>query len=285
MNNATTGVALITGASRGIGKACAVQMARAGFDVALTARTVADGEAREHSSTVARSDMRPLPGSLMATAALVEAEGRRSLMVAADLLDRDALGAAVATVFDTWGRIDVLVNNGRYVGPGHMDQLLDTPIEIIDAHLQANVIAPLVLTKLVLPAMIERGTGLVVNITSGVAMIDPPAAAGQGGWGLGYATSKGALHRVAGVLHAELAGTGVRIVNLDPGYIATERIAMDMAGFGFDAATGDPPDVVGVALAWLATAPEAAALDVTYVAAKDLCADRNLLPGWERLSG
>jgi NAD(P)-dependent dehydrogenase (short-subunit alcohol dehydrogenase family) len=276
-----SGVAVVTGASRGIGKACAVHMARAGFDVAITARTVQEGEAREHSSTVARSDTRPLPGSLSTTAELIEGEGQRALMVAADLRDRTALGVAMTTVLERWGRVDVLVNNGRYVGPGHMDVLLDTPIEIIDAHLQANVIAPLILTKLVLPHMLERGSGLVVNITSGSALIDPSAPAGKGGWGLGYGTSKGALHRVAGVLHAELAGTGVRAFNLNPGYIATERIAMDMAVFGFTTENGDPPDVVGAALAWLATSPDASAIEGSLVSAQDLCARYDLVPGWE----
>ena len=278
----TAGVAFLTGASRGIGKACAVHLARAGFDVALTARTLNEGEAREHSSTVAHSDTRPLPGSLASTAALVEAEGQRSMTVTADLRDRVSLGVAVTTVLERWGAIDVLVNNGRYVGPGHMDVLLDTPIDLIDAHLQANVIAPLILTKLVLPGMIERGRGVVVNMTSGSGQMDPSAPAGKGGWGLGYGVSKGALHRIAGILHAELAGTGVRVFNLDPGYIATERIAMDMAQFGFTADTGDPPDVVAAALAWIVTSPEAEGF---YYHAKDLCAERNLLPGWERRSG
>ena len=63
----------MTGASRGIGKACAVALASAGYDVAVTARTMHEGEAREHSSTVAKSDTRPLPGSLATTAADIEA--------------------------------------------------------------------------------------------------------------------------------------------------------------------------------------------------------------------
>ena len=68
-------VAIVTGASRGIGKACAVHLAKAGFDVAITARTVHEGEAREHSPTVKRSDMSPLPGSLHGTAALISILG------------------------------------------------------------------------------------------------------------------------------------------------------------------------------------------------------------------
>jgi NAD(P)-dependent dehydrogenase (short-subunit alcohol dehydrogenase family) len=131
----TARVALVTGASRGIGKSISVHLARAGFDVAIGARTIHEGEEREHSSTLAKSDTRALPGSLDSTGALIEAEGRRSLPVYIDLLDRASLDAAVATVLERWGRVDVLVNNGRYVGPGHMDQILDTPVELIDRHL------------------------------------------------------------------------------------------------------------------------------------------------------
>src|SRR5262245_29334379 len=110
-------VAFVTGASRGIGKACAVHLAPAGFDVAVTTRTVNEGEVREHSSTVRSSNTKPLPGSLATTAALVEATGVRALALPADLLDRASLAAAATTVLERWGRVDVLVQNGRYIGP------------------------------------------------------------------------------------------------------------------------------------------------------------------------
>jgi NAD(P)-dependent dehydrogenase (short-subunit alcohol dehydrogenase family) len=273
-------VAFVTGASRGIGKACAVHLARAGFDVAVTARTVGEGEAREHSSTVHRSDTRPLPGSLSSTAELVVAAGREALLVPADLLDRASLGAAAATVLERWGGIEVLVNNGRYIGPGHMDQFIETPVELLDKHLEANVMAPLVLLHQVLPSMLERGHGLVADITSSVAWTDPPAPAGQGGWGLGYAMSKAALHRVAGLVQRELDLPGVSLVNIDPGFIATERMAQDMADFGFDASAGAPPDVIGAVVAWLATDPAASEWAGRVVPAQALCDERGLLPGW-----
>jgi len=278
-------VALVTGASRGIGKAIARHLARAGHDVALAARTRHEGEEREHSSTVAASNTRPLPGSLDSTASEVEAEGARALPVYLDLLDRTSLGTAVATVLERWGRIDVLVNNGRYVGPGHMDLLLDTPVELLDRHLEANVMAPVILAKLVLPQMVDRGHGIVIDLASSSGTMDPHRPAGSGGWGLGYGMSKGALHRLAGMLAVELRDRGILAFNLSPGFVATERIALDMAGFGFDASAGAPPDVVGAVAAWLVTSPEAAGRNGQWIEAQEVCAELGLLPGWPPPAG
>jgi len=272
-------VALITGASRGIGKVCAQWLARAGYDVAVTARTVHEGEAREHSSTVKKSKTNPLPGSLDGTAALIEAEGARALPVAADLLDPVSLGACVATVLERWGRVDVVVHNGRYIGPGHMDQFMETPIELLEKQIYANVIAPLQINRLVLPGMVARGTGAIVNITSASGYADPTRPAGQGGWGLGYGMSKAAFHRIAGTIAVELEGTGVRAFNVQPNLIATERIAADMAEFGIEN-KGAPADVVAAVIVWLLTDPEAADWNGRNIEAQFFCHERGLLPGW-----
>src|SRR3954454_1914139 len=273
-------VAFVTGASRGIGKVVAHYLAGAGYDVAIGARTVHEGEAREHSSTVKQSNTKPLPGSLDSTAGLVEKEGRKALPVFVDLLDRTSLGSSVATVLERWGRIDVLVNNGRYVGSGHMDRILDAPVELYDRHLEANVMAPIILSKLVLPQMIERGGGTIVNITSSAGNEDPAVPAGDGGWGLGYGMSKGALHRQAGMIAVELSGQGIYAYNLHPGFVATERIAIDMAELGSDASAGAPADVVGAMVAWLATAPAAKELNGKWIEAQDKCRELGLLPDW-----
>ena len=272
-------VAFITGASRGIGKACALHLAKAGFDVALSARSVNPGEPREHSSTVAASNTKPLPGSLLETAQLVEETGRQALMVPADLLDRASLAVAATTVLERWGRVDVLVHNGRYVGPGHMDRFLDTPLELIDRHLEGNVLATLVLNKILLPAMIEQGGGIVINMVSASGYSDPSQPAGEGGWGMGYGVSKGAMQRIAAFLDVELRDQGIRAYNVQPGFIATERIAADMGEFGFDM-KGAPADVVGAVVAWLATSKDAAEFSGTTLEAQFFCHERGLLPGW-----
>jgi NAD(P)-dependent dehydrogenase (short-subunit alcohol dehydrogenase family) len=273
-------VAFVTGASRGIGKVIAAELAAAGFDVAIAARTIHEGEAREHSSTVAASDTTPLPGSLDATTAAIEATGQRVLPVYLDILDRTSVGSAVTTVLERWGRIDVLVNNARYIGPGHMDRFMDTPVDLWDKHLQGNVVTPAILCQLVLPQMLARGEGTIVNLTSRSGLVDPPAPAGAGGWGLGYGMSKGALHRIAGILALELADQGIVAFNVDPGFVATERIAIDMARFGFDASTGAPPQVPAAVIRWLVTAPEARALNGTNVEAQEVCRELGLVPGW-----
>jgi NAD(P)-dependent dehydrogenase (short-subunit alcohol dehydrogenase family) len=275
----TTPVAMVTGASRGIGKASALALARHGFDVAITARTVREGEQREHSATVRASDTRPLPGSLETTAELVRAAGQEALVLPADLLDRSSLERAAGAVLDHWGHVDIVVHNARYIGPGHMDRFLDTPIELLSLQLEANVIAPLVLNRILLAAMVERRRGTIVDITSASGYADPLKPAGEGGWGLGYGMSKAAFHRIAGFVAVEHAGDGIRCFNLQPGVIATERGAIDAVEFGFGD-WGAPPEVVGAVVAWLATDPGAGALNGTTIEAQFLCAELGLLPGW-----
>ncbi len=121
---------------------------------------------------------------------------------------------------------------------------------------------------------------MIIDLASASGAMDPPSPAGQGGWGLGYGMSKGALHRLAGIIAVELGDRGILAYNLSPGFIATERIAIDMAGFGFDASSGAPADVVGAVAAWLVTAPEARDRSGQWVEAQPLCRELGLLPGW-----
>ena len=275
--------AFVTGASRGIGKAIAIKLAQSGFDVAITARTLEEGEQREHSSTVKKSDTSALPGSLNSTAMLMRAAGAEVLVLPADLLDRPSLTAAAKATLDAWGHIDLVVHNARFIGPGHMDQILDTPVEILEKHVQGNALAPLALNRVFLPAMVAQASGTVIYITSTAGYEPPSAKAGEGGWGLSYAMSKAAGHTIAGLIAVELADKGIRAFNVQPGPIRTERIAQDMAGFGFDADDGfwQPPEIIGEVVHWLATSPDADRLNGQCIQGQDLCRELNLLPSWQ----
>jgi NAD(P)-dependent dehydrogenase (short-subunit alcohol dehydrogenase family) len=264
-------IALVTGASRGIGKASSIALAKAGFDVVIAARTVQPGEAREHSVTVRKSDTSPLPGSLQETAAVIEQSGQRALIVAMDLLDRASVGAGMGVVLERWGGVDLVLHNGRYVGPGLMDGILETPIEVFDKFLAAHVIAQLIITKMALPGMLERGHGTIMTMGSGAGYTDPPAPPGQGGWGLGYAVGKAGGHRLVGHLKAEFTSRGILSFNINPGYVRTERNALTTADDGMDPSAGAPPEAIGAVVAWLATSPEAGELNGTLVEAQDFC--------------
>jgi len=249
-------VAFVTGASRGIGRACAIELARRGFDVVVTARTVTGAERFDHSSTVKRQATEALPGSLEETAAAIRALGRDALVQKLDLAERADRPRAVDAALARFGRIDVLVNNGRYVGPGHMDPFEETPLELIERMFACNVFAPLHLIRLCLPAMKRQGGGIVVNVTSSAGERETPAPIGHGGWGLGYSVTKAAFNRMVPGLAKELRPHNVAVIGLMPGFVATERMRLEMRGFGFDASQGVPVEHPGRVCAMLATAKD-----------------------------
>ena len=270
--------AFVTGASRGIGRATAVALAGAGVDVAVTARTAHEGEAVDESDT---GGGRRLPGSLDATVADIAALDRRSMALVADLHDHDSLRAAVGRVLEAWGRIDILVNNAVDTGPGSMVPFLDLAIDQLERKLMANVVSQAVVIKAVLPGMLANGRGVIVDVSSHVATGDPTAPVGSGGWGLAYAASKAAFHRFAPILAVELAQRGIRIVNVDPGYVETERQKVNAAALGLEGRyPGAPASVPAAVIAWLATAPEAVTLNGQTVVAQRFALDRGLHPDW-----
>jgi NAD(P)-dependent dehydrogenase (short-subunit alcohol dehydrogenase family) len=241
---------MVTGATRGIGKATALALAEAGWDVALAGRTVRAGDGKDDSDT---GEGRALPGSLEETAAQVRSSGRVALELVADLHDHPALRHAVSRVTDQWGGVDLLVNNAVDTGPGSMVPIMELNIDQLEAKLAANVVAQLVLIQEVLPGMLERGRGIIVDVTSHTATADPPGPIGQGGWGLAYAASKGAFHRFAPLLAVELGDRGIRAYNVDPGYVETERQRVNASALGLVGHyTGAPPSVPAAAIVWLA---------------------------------
>jgi NAD(P)-dependent dehydrogenase (short-subunit alcohol dehydrogenase family) len=257
--------AMVTGASRGIGRAIALALAEAGYDVAITARTVEEG-----------SGPAGLPGSLTSTAAEIEGRGRRALRVPLDLLDRAALGPAVDAVTEAWGRLDVLVNNAIYVGPGNDERFLDVDPEHLERRVFANLTAQLLLSQRALRAMVAAGSGTVVNITSGAAVSDPPSPVGEGGWALGYGCAKGGFHRMAGIVAVELGPAGIRCFNVEPGFVATERVQADPS-LRWVASRGKSPEVVGGVVAWLLAQPDGAVPNGSTVSVDEAAAR---LPGF-----
>jgi NAD(P)-dependent dehydrogenase (short-subunit alcohol dehydrogenase family) len=273
--------ALVTGASRGIGKAIAIALAKTGYDIAISARTLHSGEVRDNSLSVHRSDTRALPGSLDETREAIEAAGGQALMAAADLTDRAAVGQCAQLILDRWGHVDVLVHNGRYLGPGLMDVFADTPVEAYGKFFEAHCIAPIILTRALLPGMLEHGGGRVINITSSAAYETPPAPAGQGGWGLAYAVGKASGHPLVGTLHTEFKDRGLLAFNVQPGFVGTERNEIAVREYGKELVGAAPPAAIAAVVAWLVTDPQSASYAGTSIEAQDFCRERRLYPAWD----
>jgi NAD(P)-dependent dehydrogenase (short-subunit alcohol dehydrogenase family) len=264
-------VALITGASRGIGRAAAVALADQGFDLAITARTIHEGGGRDDGDVAVGT--RVIEGSLESTAALLEQAGGRVLPVACDLLDRAAVENLVETVLGTWGQIDVLVNNAVY-HRGNNVLLTELTPELIEENLLANAVHPLVLITRVLPEMLRVGRGRIINVVSGVGENDPPKPALQGGWGVLYGMSKAALTRIAGVVAVEAGDRNVLCFGLDPGFIKTAVVGALPV---FNQAPGISEQIPAEAIAWLASSADAAALNGQTLIAQELVTQHGLL--------
>jgi NAD(P)-dependent dehydrogenase (short-subunit alcohol dehydrogenase family) len=210
-------VALITGASRGLGLEIARRLARDGVCLILTAR---DDRALQAASDELR----------LRTEVVV---------LAGDVTSPDHVERLVRSGLDRFGRIDVLVNNASTIGPSPMPTLDSYPINALTDVLRTNTVAPLHLVQQVLPSMRARGAGTIVNITSDAAVQAYP------GWG-GYGASKAALEHISRVLAAELVGSGVRILTIDPGDMQTQM--HQEAEPGADLSHLPTPDVVAPAI-------------------------------------
>ncbi len=280
-----TRVAVVTGASRGIGRAGALALAEAGFDVALSARTVREGEGRQEPNSVRETKTLTLPGSLETTAAEIEALGQRALIVPMDLLDRESVVALPKRVLEEWGRIDVLYNNAIYRGVGSLDRVEDLTPESMDAMFTGNYIHQVLLIQGVLPHMRERGSGVIVDMVSGSARYDPPGPPGEGGWGILYSSSKAAFGRVAGGINAEHRSAGITAFNVDPGNVITESRKVAKPDDEYEAEFGSvPAEATGKVVAWLASDPAAQRFLGKWIFAPKLCSDLGLLPGWSLAS-
>ncbi len=273
-----------------MGRAAAIALARNGFDVVITARTVREGDGRTVSSSSADGSAPvPIPGSLESTAAEIEAVGGRAFVVPMDLTDRASVTLAMDRALAAWGRIDVVFNNAIYQGPGPMDRVLDLSLDLAETIMRADYIHQLLIVQKVLPQMLERDSGRIINMLSNAAYATPPAPAGEGGWGLGYAAAKAAFHRVTDMCHVEFASRGIVNVSIEPGLVATEgmRARGSLATFAKVGIHPAPPEVAAEVVAWLAAAPiaDVAPYGGQMVSTQKLCLELDLLPGWSPTPG
>jgi 3-oxoacyl-[acyl-carrier protein] reductase len=230
-------VALVTGASRGIGRFIAERLASAGATVVVTARSLESSVAYERN----RPDQ-AIPGTLLETVALIEARGGRALPIACDLLDarqRDALVPRVAAVA---GGIDSLVNNAGFCRFAAFE---DLSMALFDETFDQYVRLPFALSQAVVPFMKTRGAGWIVNITSvnAVPPRRPFTNAMRAGGSTAYSAAKAALNRLTQGMAEELVEHNIAVNAVAPSTAILSPGAAELMPPGY--ATEDP--------AWLAT--------------------------------
>ncbi len=260
MSTPPSPVVFVTGASRGIGAATALAFGQAGWRVAISARTQAEGQVLDHQ--LRRPDGAVLAGSLATTAAAVRATGAEVFSRSMDLMDGASLDAAADAVLAHYGRIDLLINNAVYQDRESNALLAALDDAGLQRTLWGNVVAPFHLVRRVLPAMVAQGGGQVINVSSGAGRNDPPVAADRGGWGFAYGASKAALARLAGCINCEYGDRGVRAFSVNPGLVSTEAVSATLGDGGvLEQRLGAmKPPAIAAALLWLATDARAAAL-------------------------
>ncbi len=219
-------VALVTGASRGLGRAVALAFAREGAALALCARGTLELERVAEAARALHASVLSIP---------------------ADLRSARDLERLVSLTLDRFERIDILVNNASELGPTPLPYLVDYPADAFADVLAVNVEAAFRLTQAVLGGMLRRDRGLVLNVTSDAATHGYP------GWGA-YAVSKAALEGLTRTWAAELEGTGVRMYAVDPGDMDT---AMHHAAIpdADPAVLGRPEDVAEAFVRLIGRAP------------------------------
>jgi NAD(P)-dependent dehydrogenase (short-subunit alcohol dehydrogenase family) len=189
--------ALVTGASRGLGRALAEALAARGARVALVARE---------------------QGPLDDVVAGIRARGGTAHAIAADIAQKDAIHRIAGQAAALVGDIALAIHNASTLGPTPLRLLLDTECEDLEAVLAANLVGPFRLTKVLAGAMALRGAGTIIHISSDAAVEPYPR------WGA-YGISKAAQDHLSRILAAELAGAGVRILAVDPGEMDTRMHA------------------------------------------------------------
>lgn len=235
-------VALVTGASRGVGKGIALGLGEAGATVYITGRTVEDGRAAVN-----------LPGTIYQTADEVMQLGGKGIAVVCDHRDDQQVEAVFERIRTEQQRLDILVNN-VWGGYEHFQDGTEfwkekgfwtVPISRWDKSFQAGVRAHYVASVLAAPMMIARGAGLIVNVSFFAAQRDDR--------GVSYGVAKAADDRMAATMAHELREHHVAAVSLYPGLVRTEGV-MKAAEY-FDLSNSESPQFLGRAVAALAADP------------------------------
>lgn len=200
-------VAVITGASRGIGEAIARRFAMEGAKVVVSARTVEDSD---HF----------LEGTIKRTVQTIRDAGGEAVAVRSNLADADDRQNLIKEAAEHYGPVDIVVNNAAVTW---FIPVKDFAEKRFRTMMDVQVWAPFELTQLCLPSMIERGRGWILNISSHAA-IHPQARGPGGGGGTVYGMCKAALERFTTGLAQELYGTGVGVNVISPGLVATPGV-------------------------------------------------------------
>jgi len=217
----------VTGASRGIGKQIALELAREGAHIVLAARTAERAQS-------------PYPGTIEQTADELRSFGVKALPVKCDLAIRTEVEQLCRTALKEFGWVDILVNNAFYTGPGHYDAFLTMTPEQWEIEIAVDMTAPAIASWMLLPKMIERRAGIIVCLTSGAAHMDPAGTPGRGATGPAYPTAKAALNRFVQAISKEFKGDGIPVIAVDPGFTLTERAEVAVSQWGFDIKQAHP---------------------------------------------
>ncbi len=238
-------VALITGASRGIGKALCAHLALLDYDIVITSRSVQD------------RDVTPYPGTIMETAALVESLGAKALPVRCDVGVPEDVHHAVDKTLETFGRVDLMVNNARHEGTSMWGMFADQDTKELQDSVNCNLLGPMIFSNLVIPHMVKQGGGMIINVSSGVLHSVRAMPPGNGATGLMYPATKTGLDALTYGLTPELSPLNIAVLGLTPGRILIERPTGGSADyFGTNLATRLTVHVPAVAVDFLVTCPD-----------------------------
>ncbi|RDU35756.1 SDR family NAD(P)-dependent oxidoreductase [Neobacillus piezotolerans] len=236
---------MITGASRGLGKALALAFAKQGARLSICARN---------------------EEALLEVKKEAEAAGAAEVLaIRADISIARDVERYVALTEERFGQIDVLINNASILGPSPMPMLLDYPEEDFAEVIRVNTMSTFLVTRRVLPAMIQRDSGSIINVTS------EAGNTGYAGWGA-YGISKFAVEGLTETWADELSETGVRVNMVDPGEMDTDMHQLAVPDCDYELA--DPNDVVPVFL-YLAS-EEAASVSGQRISAQEFAEGKGI---------